>query len=101
MARIDPVDLARAAYAAYSEVTGGLNYQGLPMPSWEDLSDTIQGAWAAAAIAVFRKAKPAADPSQIASPADRFASTGTEIHERIASDAFYDALGGRPPISED
>jgi hypothetical protein len=27
--------LARAAYAAYGQATGGLNYQGLPMPEWE------------------------------------------------------------------
>lgn len=40
--------LARAAYAAYSQSTGGLNYQGLPMPDWDGLGETIQGAWRAA-----------------------------------------------------
>ncbi|SHI68844.1 hypothetical protein [Streptomyces sp. 3214.6] len=54
MARHDPVDLARTAYAAYGEATGGLNYRGLPMPAWEDLGDTIQQAWIAAVIAVAR-----------------------------------------------
>jgi hypothetical protein len=41
--------LARAAYAAYKKATGGLNFQGLPMPAWDDLGDTIQRAWIAAA----------------------------------------------------
>ncbi|WP_329214776.1 hypothetical protein OG352_05135 [Streptomyces sp. NBC_01485] len=54
MARHDPADLARTAYAAYGEATGGLNYQGLPMPDFNDLGDTIQQAWIAAATAVFR-----------------------------------------------
>jgi hypothetical protein len=43
---------ARAAYAAYGEATGGLNFRGEPMPGWEGLGDTIQGAWIAAAAAV-------------------------------------------------
>lgn len=41
--------LARAAYAAYGEVTGYKNYQGLPMPTFNELSETIQRAWIAAA----------------------------------------------------
>jgi hypothetical protein len=41
--------LARAAYAAYGEVTGYKNYQGLPMPTFNELSETIQRAWTAAA----------------------------------------------------
>jgi hypothetical protein len=43
--------LARAAYLAYGEVTGGRNYQGLPMPDYDELPDTIQRAWRAAACA--------------------------------------------------
>ncbi|HEY6116971.1 MAG TPA: hypothetical protein VI172_13535 [Candidatus Dormibacteraeota bacterium] len=54
MARHDPAELARVAYAAYGEATGGLNYQGLPMPDFDDLGDTIQRAWIAAATAVAR-----------------------------------------------
>lgn len=49
-------DLARAAYAAYGQATGGLNYQGLPMPGWEALGETIQGAWIAATRATERTA---------------------------------------------
>lgn len=43
---------ARRAYAAYGAMTGGKNYQGLPMPSWDELGDVIQRAWIAAANAV-------------------------------------------------
>jgi hypothetical protein len=45
-------DLARKAYEAYGRVTGGKNYQGLPMPAWPDLPEQIQEAWDAAAGAV-------------------------------------------------
>ena len=31
----------RIAYRAYGDATGGLNYQGLPMPTWDDLGDTV------------------------------------------------------------
>jgi hypothetical protein len=51
-APIDKDDLvARAAYAAYGEVTGGTNFQGQPLPAYDDLGDTIQRAWQAAAVA--------------------------------------------------
>lgn len=54
MAQHDPVELARAAYAAYGETTGGRNYQGQPMPAWEDLAEVIQQAWTVAAATVAR-----------------------------------------------
>ncbi|WP_432169039.1 hypothetical protein [Streptomyces sp. 1222.5] len=44
--------LARSAYAAYGETTGGRNHRGEPMPAWEDLGELIQQAWIAAAVAV-------------------------------------------------
>lgn len=47
-------DLARKAYTAYGQATGGKNYQGLPMPAFDDLGDTIQHAWKAAVQAVDR-----------------------------------------------
>jgi hypothetical protein len=37
--------LAQEAYKAYGGVTDWKNYQGLPMPKWEDLTPTIQEAW--------------------------------------------------------
>ncbi|MFF1416578.1 hypothetical protein [Streptomyces sp. NPDC058280] len=49
-----PAELAQTAYAAYGTSTGGLSHDGLPLPSWEGLGDTIQTAWAAAAVAVVR-----------------------------------------------
>lgn len=52
MAAPDPRDLAQIAYAAYGDSTGQRNYQGLPMPSWDDLTLPIQEAWTAAATAV-------------------------------------------------
>jgi len=40
------------AYEAYGDVTDRKNYQGLPMPAWDDLPDRIKAAWRAAAQAV-------------------------------------------------
>lgn len=48
----EQITMAQQAYAAYGQSTGGKNYQGLPMPSWDALGDTIQGAWVAAVNAV-------------------------------------------------
>lgn len=47
-----PSTLGTIAYLAYSEATGGLTHDGRPMPAWEDLGETIQGAWIATATAV-------------------------------------------------
>ncbi|MFH9403247.1 hypothetical protein ACH4JS_26380 [Streptomyces sp. NPDC017638] len=44
-------DLGQVAYLAYSEATDGLTHDGRPMPAWDDLGDTVQGAWIAAAAA--------------------------------------------------
>ncbi|MFJ9114493.1 hypothetical protein ACIRJO_02975 [Streptomyces sp. NPDC102394] len=55
MARHDPTDLAKAAYAAYGGATGGKNFRGEPMPEWEDLGPKIQTAWEVAAEAVARQ----------------------------------------------
>jgi hypothetical protein len=41
--------LARLAYAAYGKVTGGKNFQGDPMPAFDDLGAVIQAAWRAGA----------------------------------------------------
>lgn len=67
----EELELAQIAYHAYGEAVGVLalcvdselpnpkgqttdfkNYQGLPMPKWENLSLKIQQAWIAAAVAV-------------------------------------------------
>lgn len=44
--------LGETAYAAYGKTTNHLNYQGLPMPAWTELGDTIRQAWENAAAAV-------------------------------------------------
>lgn len=38
-------DFAKSAYHAYGQVTDFKNYQGLPMPEWEALTERIQAAW--------------------------------------------------------
>jgi len=48
---LTPLDYAKIAYAAYGATTDHKNYQGLPMPEWDALSDTIKAAWIAAATA--------------------------------------------------
>ena len=37
--------LAKAAYSRYGSVTDFKNYQGLPMPEWDALTDKIRAAW--------------------------------------------------------
>ncbi len=46
--RISTDLLAQSAYLAYGRSTGFKNYQGLDMPRWDDLGESIQGAWRAA-----------------------------------------------------
>jgi hypothetical protein len=41
-------DKAREAYLAYGSVTDHKNYQGLPMPTFDNLTPKIQAAWIAA-----------------------------------------------------
>lgn len=45
-------ELAMAAYTAYGDYVEWHNYQGLEMPAWTELGETIQGAWMAAASRV-------------------------------------------------
>lgn len=44
--------LARIGYDAYGAVTDHKNYQGLPMPEYDDLTPTIKQAWEANALAI-------------------------------------------------
>jgi hypothetical protein len=46
--------LAQIAYEAYGDMTGGVNYQGLPMPGWADLPARIKAAWNAAVNATVK-----------------------------------------------
>lgn len=54
MSPVTTRELAQAAYAAYGDSTGHTNYQGHPMPDWEELTDRIQLAWIEAAGAVLQ-----------------------------------------------
>ncbi|MGL4883040.1 MAG: hypothetical protein ACRC8K_18580 [Waterburya sp.] len=38
-------ELAKQAYFDYGTVTDHKNYQGLPMPEWDDLPEKIKEAW--------------------------------------------------------
>jgi hypothetical protein len=42
-------DFAKSAYKAYAANTGNKNFQGNPMPEWEQLPAAIQTAWEASA----------------------------------------------------
>lgn len=42
--------LGKEAYNGYCEVVDYKNYQGLPVPNWENLTDKIRTAWVVSAI---------------------------------------------------
>lgn len=46
-------ELARKAYAAYGATTGHKNFQGNPMPTWQQLPGGIRLAWRNATAAVY------------------------------------------------
>lgn len=51
-------ELARIAYNAYGENRNWKTFDDRPMPTWEKLTEPIQIAWVAAAIAVRNAVKP-------------------------------------------
>ena len=59
MARHDTAALGRLAFTAYGEQAGGLTHDGRRIPGWEDLGESVQQAWIAAAIAIVRATAPA------------------------------------------
>lgn len=44
--------LAKAGYQAYGDKAEWKNYQGLPMPTWDDLPENIKIYWESAAEAI-------------------------------------------------
>jgi len=46
---IDWQSIARNSYEAYNQVSNWKNYQGLPMPQWDDLPANVRDAWLASA----------------------------------------------------
>lgn len=55
VAQHDLTELAKLGYRAYGETTDFKNYQGNPMPEWEDLGEKIRSAWVAATAAICKK----------------------------------------------
>lgn len=45
---ISHTEIAASAYRAYAASTGNKNYQGNPMPAFDELPNAIQTAWEAA-----------------------------------------------------
>jgi hypothetical protein len=68
-------EFARKAYEAYGKVTGYKNYEGNPMPAFDDLGETIQDAWRAAAQAAC-DAQEAAYSEALANSLDWFQEPG-------------------------
>lgn len=52
--RMDLIYLAKAAYEGYGKYTNNKNFRGDGMPEWDELPETIQFAWAAAAGVLHR-----------------------------------------------
>lgn len=46
-------EFSRIAYNAYGQTTDFKNYQGLPMPAYDELPDKIKLAWIAATKSVY------------------------------------------------
>jgi hypothetical protein len=47
------LSLARDIYAVYCASSDGKNYQGLPCPAWDALTDAVRGHWYTVALRVF------------------------------------------------
>ncbi|MEH1788870.1 MAG: hypothetical protein V7L23_25640 [Nostoc sp.] len=50
----EELELTQIAYRAYGQTTDFKNYQGLPMPEFDDLPEKIQQAWIAASQAIVK-----------------------------------------------
>lgn len=54
--RLNPTELAQAAYRAYCGSVHGRSVNGEPLPEWDEMPERIRTAWEVAAEAVARKA---------------------------------------------
>lgn len=52
----DTNELVKRAYHAYGQTTDFKNYQGLPMPEFDNLTPIIKEAWATAAVSIWNYA---------------------------------------------
>lgn len=57
MEPITIAQLARQLYDAYGQSAGWKNFQGNPMPTWEELPNNIRANWSASARECVRMAK--------------------------------------------
>lgn len=48
----ETLGLAVIGYQAYGDAAGWKNYQGNPMPTWEELPEAIKSYWSAAALKI-------------------------------------------------
>lgn len=76
------IELAKGAYEAYGGVTDHKNYQGLPMPEWDALTDKIKEAWMSAAEYVSNRAL--ADYAN----ANKYDNPYVEEKSKLSSDEF-------------
>jgi len=53
-----PAADGRAAFEAYRAHRGGVNHDGTPTPTWEDLGEPVRAGWNAAAAAVAARVAP-------------------------------------------
>jgi hypothetical protein len=74
-----PIRRAREAYRAYGQTTDFKNYQGNPMPAWDDLTEKIREAWVAASTAAACHHDPVTT-----SPADTTTPLGDEDEVMLA-----------------
>lgn len=49
------IDFAKLAYEAYAAHQGWKNYQGNPIPQWDEVREDIRAAWNVAVQAVLEK----------------------------------------------
>lgn len=103
---LDPY--ARAAYSGYGVITDNKNYQGLPMPAYDDLGPKIQEAWRAAADAVLmfhdmRRRQPGVAggilarhaPSTEGTPMGQQLTIGRQVHYTLTGDDANRIRSGR------
>lgn len=54
MQEVTTETVAKSLYEAYGLSADWKNYQGLPMPSWDQLTEAIRGHWTASAREALR-----------------------------------------------
>src|SRR5574343_2108803 len=73
---------AKVAYTAYGQTTDFKNFQGLPMPSWDELTENIREAWvnASRAAACYHEPMPIRGADQYRPPAEECRDVTAGVH---------------------